>query len=258
VGSEYVKRYKDMGYAGIIITEHFYHGNCAINKMLPWNRWVHAFCKGYESAREEGSRRGLDVFFGWEETFDWGDDYLIYGLDKEWLLEHPEVIHWTRKQQFDEVKRYGGCVVKAHPFRQYEYIDRICLSAGCVDAVEVANAANQPSFDMLAWRYAKALELPGIAGSDAHYAWYSDPDAFFGVYLDKKMESINDFVEAIRKDKKDSRRCNITELKIPEGRFKFHGPERIMLPMDVRDENDQTVKSLSGFDFLEKYGIRFI
>jgi hypothetical protein len=256
VGYEYIKRYKDLGYTGIIITEHFYHGNCAINKRLPWDKWVRAFCWGYEKAREEGSRQGLDVFFGWEETFDGGDDYLVYGLDKEWLLDHPELIRWTRKQQYEEVRRYGGCVVQAHPFRQRDYINRVCLSSGCVDAVEAANAANQPSFDALAWRYAKSLNLPVIAGSDAHYAWYEDPDLFYGVYLDNKMESINDFAEAIRTDKKDSRRCNITELKIPEDRFRFYGDERIILPLDIRDNNDRPIKSFSELDFLKEFVIR--
>jgi hypothetical protein len=253
--SEYIKKYKELGYTGIIITEHFYRGNCAIDRRLPWDKWVRAFCRGYENAREEGSRQGLDVFFGWEETFD-GDDYLVYGLGKEWLLEHPEVIRWTRKQQYEEAMRYGGCVVQAHPFRQYDYIDRICLSTGCVDAVEAANAANQPSFDALAWRYAKSLNLSVIAGSDAHYAGYLNPNVFYGVYQNKKMESINDFAEAIRSDKKDPRRCNITGLKVRESRFRFYGDERIMLPLDILDNNGRNSKPLSELDFLEDLLIR--
>jgi hypothetical protein len=245
-GREYIARYKDMGYTGIIITDHFYRGNSAINKNLPWTQWVHAFCRGYEGAREEGSRRGLDVFFGWEETFD-GDDYLVYGLDAKWLMDHPKVIHWTRKQQYDEVRRYGGCVVQAHPFRQAYYINRIYLSTGCVDAVEGANASNQPSWDAMALRYAQSLKLPVTAGSDAHSVWNDEPGAFYGVYLDKKMESINDYVDAIRSDKKDSRRCNITELKIPKGRCDLFGDEKIILPVEARDRNDERIKSYLGF-----------
>jgi hypothetical protein len=250
-GAEYVKRYKDMGYTGIIITDHFYRGNNAINKSLPWHDWVHQFCQGYEAAKEEGSRRGLDVFFGWEETFT-GDDYLVYGLDKEWLLEHPEVKSWTRKQQFDEVRQHNGCVVQAHPFRQYDYINRVCLSTGCVDAVEAANSGNDPSFDSLAWQYAKSLKLPIIAGSDIHFANVA-ADSFFGVYLDQKMESIHDFAAAVRSDKKDSRYCKLAGLKVPDGRFEFSGNERIILPLEIRDQNDRKVKSLMELDFLKYY-----
>ena len=99
-GSEYISMYQDLGYSGIIITDHFYRGNTGVDRALPWEPWVQQFCQGYEDAREEGAQRGFDVFFGWEEGFD-GDEYLIYGLDKEWLLQHPEVRTWTRKDQYN-------------------------------------------------------------------------------------------------------------------------------------------------------------
>jgi len=231
-GREYIKKYQDLGYTGIMITDHFYGGNCAVNRKLPWEKWVQNFCRGYEEAREEGDSCGLDVFFGWEETFD-GDDYLVYGLDKEWLLEHPEVRYWNRNEQFSEVRRYGGCVVQAHPFRQYYYISGIHLSTGCVDAVEAANAANEQSFDALAWAYAKKLMLPITAGSDIHCTDDISPDSVLGVYLDKKIETIGDYVDAIRNNA-------IAGLKIPDGRFDISGNERITLPVDIRDGGDRS------------------
>ena len=233
LGRDFVMRYKDAGFTGIVITDHFYRGNTAIDKSLPWKKWVENFCKGYEDAREEGDRQGLDVFFGWEETFD-GDDYLVYGLDKEWLLLHPEAVRWDRTQQFEDVKRYGGCVVQAHPFRQRDYMSRICLSPDCVDAVEIANAANEQSFDALAYTYAQKIKLPVTAGSDKHKADTIVSENLFGVYMDKKMESINDYVNALCEDKKDSRRCNITGIKVPEGRFDLLGDEKLTLPVEVK------------------------
>jgi hypothetical protein len=240
-GREYIERYLDLGYTGIIITDHFFRGNCSADRNLPWDKWVHRFCRGYENAREEGARRGLDVFFGWEETFG-GDDYLVYGLDKEWLLEHPEAARWTRKEQFEEVRRYGGCVVQAHPFRQHYYINCVHLSSGCVDAVEAANAANSdPSYDALAWVYAKKLKVPVTAGSDIHYAEDVRPDTAFGVYLNKRMETIDDYVAAIRGNA-------ISALKISPGRCDFHGYEQVMLPVDIRDNRDKsTGRGLTEF-----------
>jgi len=231
-GREYVERYLDLGYTGIIVTDHFFRGNCAVNQNLPWEKWVQGFCRGYEETREEGVHRGLDVFFGWEETFE-GDDYLVYGLDKEWLLEHPEVRRWTRKEQFNEVRHHGGCVVQAHPFRQYYYINSIHLSTGCVDAVEAANAGNQQSFDALAWAYAKELGLPATAGSDIHFTEDIRSETVFGVYLDKKMETIGDYVDAIRHNA-------IAGLRIPAGRFSINGNEKVALPVDIRDGRDRS------------------
>ena len=210
-GRSYIERYLELGYTGIIITDHFFRGNCRADRNLPWNKWVQEFCRGYEIAREEGERRNLDVFFGWEETVD-GNDYLVYGLDKEWLLEHPEAAGWTRKKQFNEVRRNGGCVVLAHPFRFVYSLKRFPGSSEYVDAIEAAHSGNEPISDALAWAYANELKVPATAGSDIHYAGDIDQDTVFGVYLSKRMESINDFTDAIRNN-------TISRLKIPEGRF---------------------------------------
>ena len=239
LGREYVQRYLDMGYTGIIVTDHFLGGNCAIDRHRPWEKWVANFCRGYEDAREEGARRGLDVFFGWEETFD-GDDYLVYGLDREWLLEHPEIRYWNRKRYFKEVKRYGGCIVQAHPFRQYDYIRCIDLSLGA-DAVEAANSGNKQPFDALAWAYAKKRKAPATAGSDIHRASDVRPGFALGVYLDKKMETINDYVNAIKNNA-------LAGLYVPKERFDLHGKASVVLPVNIRDREDRIIsKNLANF-----------
>jgi len=210
-GRDYIQRYLDLGYSGVIITDHFFNGNCNVDRHLPWNKWVHEFCRGYEHAREEGERRGLDVFFGWEESFG-SSDYLIYGLDKKWLLEHPEVKDWTAYEQLTEVRRYGGCVVYAHPFRFAYSADRFLFLDESFDAIEAANAGNQSSSDALAMEFAKKNGIPVTAGSDIHYAGDIYPWSVFGVFLDRKMESVNDYVNAVKNN-------TINGLRVPEGHF---------------------------------------
>ena len=223
-GRDYVQKYQDLGYTGIIITDHFYNGNCVADRNLPWEKWVHEFCRGYEHAHEEGERRGLDVFFGWEESFD-GDDYLVYGLGKEWLLEHPEACGWTRKEQFDEVTRYGGCVVHAHPFRHCYYLNQVRLFPELVNAVEAANCGNDRIADVLAWAYAKKYKVPITAGSDIHYAGDIRPNTIFGVYLENRMKSITDYVSTIKNDA-------ISALKTPIDRFDFFGDDADLKLLD--------------------------
>ena len=63
-GKEQARAYKEAGFAGIIITDHFFGGNTAVSRELPWEERVDLFWKGYEDAKEEGDRIGLDVFFG--------------------------------------------------------------------------------------------------------------------------------------------------------------------------------------------------
>ena len=150
-GAEHVRHYHALGYAGVIVTDHFFGGNTAVPRDLPWEQRVNIFCSGYEDALAEGQRLGLDVFFGWEQTFQ-GDDYLVYGLSKEWLLRHPEMEHWNRKEQFENVSREGGAVVQAHPFRQRDYITHVRLGLPYVHGVEVANGGNDPWADAAAMR----------------------------------------------------------------------------------------------------------
>ena len=216
-GREYIQRYLDLGYTGIIITDHFYNGNCTADRNLPWEKWVHESCRGYEHALEEGARRGLDVFYGWEESFD-GDDYLVYGLDKEWLLEHPEVRSWSREELFNETRRYGACVVQAHPFRFSRKFSRDPKYVEYIDAIEAANSGNEKISDALAWEYAQKINVPVTAGSDIHFVGDIRQNTVFGVYLDKKMENIGDYVSAVRNN-------TISALKTSAGRFIFDRDE---------------------------------
>ena len=236
-GSEYIKAYIDKGYTGIFVTDHFYNGNTGIPRDLPWREWVNNFCQGYEEAKNTGDKLGFDVFFGWEETFDLCDDYLIYGLDKNWLIEHPEARYWTRGEQYRAVKESGGCVVQAHPFRERHYIKKIVLSTGCVDAIEIGNSANhKESFDALARRYAEHLGLPFTAGSDVHDVQIVRDGDIFGIYLDKKLNSPADLVQAILNNQ-------ITGLNMYPGHCDYRGNETISLPVEIRNAHDVVIRN---------------
>jgi len=234
-GADYIAGYIDKGYSGLIVTDHFFNANCALSRKLPWVQWVNNFCRGYENAKEEGDKQGLDVFFGWEETFEGCDDYLVYGLDKSWLLEHPEVRNWTRGQQYKTVREAGGCVVQAHPFRQRAYIPRVVLSAGCVDAVEAVNGGHEDfSNDALAYRYAKKIGKPVTAGTDIHDASEVLYGNIFGVYSDKKLNNITDFVNMILNNE-------VAGLKTDDDRLKYFGNESVRLPVEVRNSEDKVI-----------------
>ncbi|MDR1390458.1 MAG: PHP domain-containing protein [Treponema sp.] len=237
-GREYIKRYIDRGFSGIIVTDHFFNSNCSAGRTLPWAEWVKRFCEGYEDALDEGERLGLDVFFGWEETFD-GDDYMVYGLDKTWLLDHPEIIRWSREEQFAQAHNHGACIIQAHPFRQHHYIDTVHLAPYFVDGVETANRGNHdPWYDAMAAEYASILGLPQVAGSDIHRAWELDDDEPYGIEVEKKWTSLKDFVDLILN------RGRI-ELHIPGGRCDFRPNDKtrpFACKVDLRDRADLTFR----------------
>lgn len=195
-GAEYIKPYQDLGYTGIIITDHFYKGNTRPDRALPWAEWVNQFCSGYEDAKNEGDKHDFPVFFGIEENFA-GDEYLIYGIDKNWLLSNPDMISWDRARMYKEVHAAGGCMVQAHPFRSRSYNTAIHLLPQFVDGIEAVNYGNVPVWNTLALQYAKRLNLPYTSGSDNHKASTMSPENLGGVLLEKPICSIQDYVSVI-------------------------------------------------------------
>jgi hypothetical protein len=109
-----------------------------------------------------------------------------------------------------------------------------------VDAVEIANAGNwEQSCDALAKRYAERLGLPATAGSDMHDADQTRTAMMFGVYLDKKMSSIQDYVQAVKQ--------NCLELKMTPGRCDWRGAPVLRLPVDIMDKRGHS----AGHDIWE-------
>ena len=199
--TEMARRYHAAGYTGIVITDHFVHGNTAIDRSLPWEQWVEQFCRGYELAKAEGDKLGLQVFFGWESGYK-GTEFLILGLDKAWLLAHPEIRDCTVQQQYELVHQGGGIVIHAHPYRVEPYIPEIRLFPEYVDAVEVYNATHsslhskdhrRAEWNKQALAYAREHKLPITAGSDQHKRAMIGG----GMVFQRKMETIRDLCQAI-------------------------------------------------------------
>lgn len=172
-GAEYIIPYINAGYDGIFVTDHFFGGNTAVDPSLDWKSKIESYCKGYEAALEEAKKinaeKGTDfkVFFGIEQTFN-GDDYLVYGLDKNWLLEHPEVENMRHKELFAAVNEAGGLMIQAHPFRLRNYMEAMHIHPREVHGVEIYNAGNKSEENELAELYAKIYDFPVTSGSDIH------------------------------------------------------------------------------------------
>lgn len=191
---EMAKGCKAAGYDGMFVTDHFYHGNTAVDRSLPWEEWVRQFCLGYYHAKETGDAIGLRVCFGWEYSWE-GNDFLTYGLPPEWLLAHPETVTLPRMEYLKLIRQAGGCLVHAHTFRQASYVPLIKLLPDQVDAVEVYNAGNfEDVYNARAYWYAESYGLPKTAGSDAHWN-----DAFQGGILTEcEIHSTEDYPAVIR------------------------------------------------------------
>lgn len=169
-GADYIQAYKEAGYAGIFVTDHFFGGNSSIDRSLPWAERISLYCKGYENAKakaEELYGKDFSVFFGLEQTFN-GDDYLVYGLDKDWLISHPEVEGMRHAELFAAVNSVGGLMIQAHPFRFRQYMKDMHQHPLDVHGVEIYNGGNKPIENKMAELYAQAFDFPVTSGSDIH------------------------------------------------------------------------------------------
>ena len=195
--ADMVRFYKDAGFAGVFITDHFLNGNTVVPADLPWQKRVDLFFKGYENAKEEGDKIGIDVFCGWEYCFG-GTDFLTYGLDKKWLYENPHCLEVSVKEYCAMVHQSGGIIIHAHPFRESAKayaIEMIRLMPRDVDAVESFNANMTDFQNGFASQYATAYNLREVMGTDNHRGQVKRAGA---VCFKERLTSERDFAEKIK------------------------------------------------------------
>jgi len=204
-GAELAEFCKSAGYDGVVITDHFFNGNCAVPRALPWKTRVNLFVKGYENAKKRGDEIGIDIFSGWEFTYVDGTDFLTYGLDKEWLLENRDCDKMRITDYCDLVHRSGGFVVQAHPFREDDYIEMIRLLPRHVDAVETLNAGRTDFQNRMADQYADNYCLKKLCGTDNHWGMR---DRLAVLETDFKAKSASEILKAVVED-----RCKIKLVK---------------------------------------------
>lgn len=159
--------YASLGYDGIFITNHFLDGNINIDKSLPYEEQLEFYFSDYYEALRLSKEIGIKVFLGIEISYR-GTDFLIYGLDKEWFLAHPEIMDMKKSDELAFLIENGALVIQAHPYREDRHINHIRLFPRCVHGVEVINASRPDFENAMADAYANAYQLLKIAGSDNH------------------------------------------------------------------------------------------
>ncbi len=194
---EMAQAHKKLGYDGIFVTNHFFNGNTSVPRELPWKDRVELYCSGYELAKRTGDEIGLKVFFGLEFCAHQAD-FLIYNVNKQWLLDNEQLLMYSDERElFRTVRRLGGFIVHAHPFRSAPYIHHISLYPEDIDAVEIINASHSPDtlYNQRAELYADMYDLPKTGGSDSHHL-----DKLFGggILVPEPVNTPADYLRQIR------------------------------------------------------------
>lgn len=193
---ETVQFYKEMGYDGIFITNHFIPRSN--DSEDAYREMVKYFFSDYEEGVKVGKELGIKVFCGAEMTHG-GSDFLVYGLDKEWFLNNPQIRQMRKSEELPYYIRNGALVIHAHPFREASYIDHIRLYPRCVQGVEVINANRTEFENEMALQYAENYGLLTFAGSDNHVA--HDQKKLAGMCSDEPILDEADFVARVKNGK---------------------------------------------------------
>lgn len=191
---EIIDKYVRLGYTGVFVTDHFLNGNTTVPRDMPWETGITRFCSGYRLLKK-AAEGFLDVFFGFEYSYH-GTDFLVYGLEEEWLKAHPEIMNMSTNEFCLFARNAGGLVVQAHPYREASYIDHVRLFPRVVDGIEVVNANENERTNRLAGILANAYDLAATAGSDIHG---KGQKALAGMEFKQKLTSANDYAERIKK-----------------------------------------------------------
>lgn len=187
--------YKEQGYDGVFITNHFIDGNMHREPDMTYSEMLDFYFSDYHKAVEFGKKIGIKVFLGIESSTH-GPDFTIFGLPESFYYEHPEFVELTAKGKIQLCREHGAVVIQAHPFREAGYIDHISLFPRDVDGVEVINAGNRGVADKMAEYYSKEYGLRPFAGTDNHMAGYNP--RYAGIMTDVPIESVEHFIELFR------------------------------------------------------------
>ncbi len=138
-------------------------GICLTEHQVLWDS------EDVEKLAREG---GVKIFRGNEFTTNQGD-ILVFGLYKD--IKELLMIQDLRA----EVRKSGGFMIAAHPFRGFKTFGigqlQMTVEQACkrkvlefVDAVEIGNGKLSPDENDMARKVSEKLDLPGTGGSDAH------------------------------------------------------------------------------------------
>ncbi len=188
--------YTDSEYTGIVLTDHLNYDTFARKglKDAPWEKKIEHFLTGYETLKKAVDGR-LNIILGMEINFySCPNDYLVYGVTKDFLLSYGDLMALNPKQ-FSEIAHENGLLfLQAHPFRRGSEVTDWKI----LDGYEIFNGnprhySCNPMAEAWAKYHNKAIVT---SGSDFHEV----EDAYHGgIYFEKEIKNQADLVEELKK-----------------------------------------------------------
>lgn len=188
-----VRFYKERGYDGIVITDHYSPQTFLFHKAFCPHRFTKHYLRGYYAAKAAAGE-DFTVLLGCEVRF-FGtiDDFLIYGIDEEFLKTSGNLMSMYLKRLFRLCEEKGLILLEAHPFRELRFRHNPDYLHGC----EVFNGKDKgkPANER-AEKWAKDCNFSVVtSGGDFHDKDDTNPG---GIITDEPIKTNEDLLRILR------------------------------------------------------------
>ncbi len=184
-----VGKYLASGYRTICLTNHFCPSE---NSECDWETRVDRMFYAYDRL-VKASAGWLYIVMGMELSFEnTHNDYLVYGFDRKFLLDRPELLKMTIGQFTSMARKQGLLTVQAHPFRYGMSL----VPPDWIDGAEVFNGSlGHESNNDIAEFWAKKHGLIPTSGTD-HHNKHHIPNG--GIETDDPIRTAEELIAVLR------------------------------------------------------------
>ena len=195
-GAEIVRLYKNAGYDGLVITDHYF------SLFFDWfqdeistgkkDSIISRYLRGYYSARNEAEKIGFTVLCGAEVRLDnTVNDYLVYGLEERDFYELPLLNRLQSVEELSAILPDHALIVQAHPFRN----EMTVCSPNNIFGIEGYNGGTEKFRNAMAKMFADHYNKPITSGSDFHNVSHL---AKGGIITSQKIDTHIDLIHILR------------------------------------------------------------
>ena len=189
--ADVVKKFTEAGYTTLVLTNHL-NDYTMEHHASSWEEFIDKFYNAYMELKKEADGR-LNILFGAELRFKENiNDYLLFGVTREFLLAHPEIFSLNPEKLSPILRENNILFVQAHPFRNGMTV----INPRFLDGVEIFNGhMGHDSRNEIAEAWAKKYNLIATSGTDFHY---NDVPANAGILTSEEITSTTQLVEILK------------------------------------------------------------
>lgn len=193
-GAELVKIYKEKGYDGVVITDHYSQLTYTFPTCFYAGKLWEKSLLGYRAAKQAAEEMGdFTVLLGMEYRAVLSPiDYLVYGMTEEFIRDNGNMLFWYIRKFAKRAHKAGMIIVAPHPYR----MDPFHPKSKYIDGAELINGKLTDEMNKKGREWAKRHKLKILTtGSDFHRTTHQN---FHGILTDEPIKTNDDLIRILK------------------------------------------------------------